>query len=190
MPLSPVIRLRLSLGFIQYALNLLWDVDMGKRSPLSPAAIETIYSAYFSPLYMGEVAEMLGVSRSTATDHINYLEREGYVRREPDAEDRRKIRVVTTERAGEWILSVEERLFGYIEASLAKMTGEEQEQFACLTTLFTGVSDDRTFGEAVSDMKKSRADFSVPLLHRRYGRLLRLEEAADERYPPTAERDD
>lgn len=189
MPESPVIRLRLSLGFIQYAMNLLWEVDKGKKSPLSPAAIEIIYTAYFSPLYMGEVAEMLGVSRSTATDHINYLEREGYVRREPDAGDRRMIRVVTTDKAGEWILSIEEKLFGYIESGLSKMTGEEQEDFASLCTLFTGVSDDRTFGEAIRHMKKSRDDFSAPLLKRRNGRLLRLEETADERYPEAGKKD-
>ena len=64
---------------------------------------------------MGDVAEMLGIARSTATDHINYLEREGYVRREPDGNDKRKIRVFVTEKAEEWVLSIEERLFGYIE---------------------------------------------------------------------------
>ena len=182
MQLHPVIRLRLSLGFIQYALNLLWEVDRGKKSPLSPAAIEIIYTAYFHPLYMGDVAEMLGITRSTATDHINYLEREGYVRREPDGNDKRKIRVFVTEKAEEWVLSIEERLFGYLETCLSRMTEEEQEQFALLSTRFTGVSDDRTFDEAVRGMKKSRGDFSVPLLERRDGRLLRLEEMADERY--------
>ncbi len=183
---SPVIRLRLALGFIQYAMNLLWEVDRGKKSPVSPAAIEIIYTAYFYPLYMGEVAEMLGVSRSTATDHIDYLEREGYVRREPDPEDRRKLRVVTTEKAGEWILMIEERLFGYIESCLSRLTEREREEFAVLCTRFTGVSDDRTFGEAVTQMKRSRDDYSVPLLKRRDGLLLRLEETADERYPPGA----
>jgi len=187
-PESPVIRLRLALGFIQYAMNLLWEVDRGKKSPLSAAAIEIIYTAYFYPLYMGEVAEMLGVSRSTATDHINYLEREGYVRREPDAADKRKIRVYTTDNAGEWILSIEERLFGYIESCLSDLTGEEQEEFATLCTRFTGVSDDRTFGEAVSQMKKKRDDFCAPLLKRREGRLLRLEETAGNRYPPAADK--
>ncbi len=184
---SLVIRLRLSLGFIQYALTLLWEVDRGKKSPLSAAAIEIIYTAYFYPLYMGEVAEMLGVSRSTATDHINYLEREGYVRREPDAADKRKIRVYTTDKAGEWILSIEERLFGYIESCLSGMTNEEQEEFATLCTRFTGVSDDRTFGEAVSQMKKKRDDFCAPLLKRRGGRLLRLEEVAGNRYHPAVD---
>ncbi|MBN1431808.1 MAG: methyltransferase domain-containing protein [Methanomicrobiaceae archaeon] len=185
---SLVIRLRLALGFIQYAMNLLWEVDRGKKSPVSPVAIEIIYTAYFYPLYMGEVAEMLGVSRSTATDHIDYLEREGYVRREPDPEDRRRIRVVTTDKAGEWILSIEERLFGYIESCLSNMTEEEQEEFATLCTRFTGVFDNRTFGEAVSQMKTKRDDFCAPLLKRRRGRLLRLEETADERYPPVADK--
>lgn len=182
MVLHPAIRLRLSLGFIQYALNLLWEVDRGKKSPLSPAAIEIIYNAYFHPLYMGEVADILGVSKSTETDHIDYLEREGYVCREPDAEDRRKIRVLVTGKAEEWILTIEERLFGYIEKCLSRMTEEEQEEFATLTALFTGVFDDRTFDEAVCSMKNTRDEFCVPLLRKQNGRILRLEETADERY--------
>lgn len=45
------------------------------------------------PSFLGEVARMIGVSNSTATELADRLVRGGYVRREPSASDRRQVRL-------------------------------------------------------------------------------------------------
>lgn len=184
MGMPAIARIRLALGMVQIAMNMLWEVDRGRKSPLSPAATEILYSAYFSRICMGDVAGMLGVSRSTATDHIDHLEKEGYVSRVRDPDDRRAYRIVPTRKGEEWILAIEGRLFAYLEGGMARLTGDEQQEFARLCTKFTGVHDETSFSSVLQDLKRSRGRLHVPMTFVRGGRLLRLEEVADARYNP------
>lgn len=48
-----------------------------------------------APVPTGRVAELTGLTTGSATRLVDRLERAGYVRRERDAEDRRKVLVVT-----------------------------------------------------------------------------------------------
>ncbi|MDD3111906.1 MAG: methyltransferase domain-containing protein [Methanofollis liminatans] len=177
-----IARIRLALGMVQIAMNMLWEVDRGRKSPLSPAATEILYSAYFSRICMGDVAGMLGVSRSTATDYINHLEKEGYVSRVRDQDDRRAYRIVPTRKGEKWILAIEGRLFAYLEEGMARLTGDEQQEFARLCAAFTGVHDETSFSSVLQDLKRSRGRLHLPMTVVREGRLLRLEEVADARY--------
>lgn len=182
MGMPAIARIRLALGMVQIAMNMLWEVDRGRKSPLSPAATEILYSAYFSCICMGDVAGMLGVSRSTATDYINHLEKEGYVCRVRDQDDRRAYRIVPTRKGEEWILAIEGRLFAYLEEGMARLAGDEQQEFARLCAAFTGVHDETSFSSTLQDLKRSRGRLHVPMTVVREGRLLRLEEVADTRY--------
>lgn len=184
MGMPPISRLRLSLGFIHIALSMLWGKDQGRKGEVSPQGIEILYTSYFSSMKMSDVARMLRVSKSTATDLINYLEREGYVRRERGEDDRRTLFIVPTEKGKEWVLSTEERLFGYLEDGLVHLTTDEQEEFARLCTKFSGVNDGISFMARVGDLRK-RTPAPVPLIERHNGRLLRLEEVTDKRYGRT-----
>ncbi|TAJ44288.1 methyltransferase domain-containing protein [Methanofollis fontis] len=177
-----IAHIRLSLGMVQIAMNMLREVDRGRKSPLSPAATEILYSAYFSRICMGDVAGMLGVSRSTATGHIDHLEREGYVRRARDPDDRRSYRILPTRKGEEWILAIEGRLFAYLEEGMGRLTPEEGQEFARLCAQFTGVHDEASFSSVLRDLKRSRERLHVPMTVEREGRLLRLEEVADRRY--------
>ncbi|QYZ78095.1 methyltransferase domain-containing protein [Methanofollis formosanus] len=182
MGMPTIARIRLSLGMVQIAMNMLGEVDRGRKSPLSPAATEILYSAYFSRICMGDVAGMLGVSRSTATDHINHLEKEGYVRRVRSPDDRRAYYIAPTRKGEEWLLAIEGRLFAYLEEGMAQLTGEEQQEFARLCAKFTGVHDETSFSGVLQDLKRSRDRLHVPMTVVKEGRLLRLEEVADARY--------
>lgn len=177
-----IAKIRLSLGMVHIAMNMMWEMDRGRKSRLSHSAIEILYTAYFYRIRMADIAGMLEVSRSTATDHINYLEREGYVRRVRDKNDRRTFFILPTEKGEEWILNIEERLFGYLEDRFLGLTTEEQQEFARLCAKFSGVSDEKSFMSTLKDLKNSRNDLLVPMKCIREGRFLRLEEAVDKRY--------
>ena len=55
---------------------------------------------------LGEIAERLGVVPRTITDIADVLERDGLIRREPDATDRRSIHAVMTEKGAKLVQSL------------------------------------------------------------------------------------
>lgn len=177
--MDPTSRIRLSLGFVSLAICMIFGMDKGRKTPISPGAIEVLYSAYFSRVRMGDIAGMLHITPSSATDLVNYLEREGFVRRVQDEQNRRSILVVPTEKGEEWILDAEERIYGFLKARLERLTPDEQFRFADLCALFSGVSDTFTFTASLKVFKEDRGSVRVPLITRKNGRLLRLEEVVD-----------
>jgi ubiquinone/menaquinone biosynthesis C-methylase UbiE/DNA-binding MarR family transcriptional regulator len=185
--MDTVSRLRLSLGFLSTAFAMLFGTDRGRRAPLSPGAVEILYTSYFSTVCMGDIAGMLGVTPSSAADLVNRMEREGYVRRVPDPANRRRVLVEPTEKGELWVLETEERLYGLLESCLARLSAGERETFADLCARFSGVEDDLTFIASVAAVRRDRGAARVPLVRRRDGRLLRLEEAVDERYGAIAD---
>ena len=54
---------------------------------------------YNKPKDLSSLAEFMGVSKPTITGIMNTLEREGFVKREHDTEDRRRIDMVLTEKS-------------------------------------------------------------------------------------------
>ncbi len=96
--MDPTARIRLSLGFVSIAINMIFGKDRGRKNLLSPGGIEVLYSAYFSKVCMGDIAGLLDITPSSATDLVNYLEREGFVRRVQDPQNRRSLIVVPTEK--------------------------------------------------------------------------------------------
>lgn len=180
--MDPTSRLRLSLGFISVAINSIFGKDKGRKSSLSPGAIEVLYSAYFSKICMGDISGMLKITPSSATDLVNYLEREGFVRRVQDQTNRRSIHVIPTEKGEEWILDTEEKMYGFLESRLSRLTPDEQNVFADLCTRFTGVSDGLSFISGLKAFSDVPDLPRVPLITRENGRLLRLEEVVDARY--------
>lgn len=180
--MDPTSRLRLSLGFISVVINIIFGKDKGRKSVLSPGAIEILYSSYFSKICMGDIAGMLKITPSSATDLVNYLEREGYVKRVQDEMNRRSIQVIPTEKGEEWILDTEEKMFGFLESHLERLSPNEQIIFADLCARFTGISDEISFLAGLKVFNDEPDLPRVPLKTRENGRLLRLEEVVDVRY--------
>ena len=175
-------RLRLSIGFLSTAICMFFGIDRGRKAMLSPGAVEILYTSYFTPLCMGDIAAMLEIAPSSAADLVNYLEREGYVRRERDPEDRRRIVVAPSEKGELWILETEEKIYGFLEAHLCRLSPDEQNRFADLCARFSGVDDDASFIASIADIRKDRGSTRVPLIEWTGSRLRRLEEVVDERY--------
>ncbi len=175
-------QLRLSLGFLSTAISMLFGTDRGRKNVLSPGAIEILYTSYFSRVCMGDIASMLDITPSSATDLVNYLEREGYVIRVQNSENRRSIQVIPSEKGELWILETEEKIYGFLESHLSNLSPDEQTQFAILCARFSGVHDTLSFAASVASIRQNRGINRVPLITWRDGKLLRLEEVVDERY--------
>jgi DNA-binding MarR family transcriptional regulator len=80
-----------------------------------------------APARVKDLAEHLHVDLSVASRQVAALEAAGYVRREPDPEDRRSARVTTTD-AGEAALThAHERIVGVFASALAQWSAEDVE---------------------------------------------------------------
>jgi DNA-binding MarR family transcriptional regulator len=77
-------------------------------------------------LTMGELSNALSVPLSTATRMVNWMVTDGYLKRLPDQEDRRVVRVALTEKG----LDLHRSIKGYIEERvnniLSTLTTDEQ----------------------------------------------------------------
>jgi DNA-binding MarR family transcriptional regulator len=77
-------------------------------------------------LTMGELSNALSVPLSTATRMVNWMVTDGYLKRLPDPEDRRVVRVALTEKG----LDLHRSIKGYIEERvnniLSTLTADEQ----------------------------------------------------------------
>lgn len=177
--MDPFSQLRLSLGFVTTAISMCFGTDRGRKNPLSPGAIEILYTSYFSRVCMGDIAGMLNITPSSATDLVNYLEREGYVRRVQDPENRRSILVIPAEKGELWILETEEKIYGFLRSHLSRLSPDEQYEFIRLCERFSGVHDSISFISSISSFKNERGTNRVSLITRREGRLLRLEEVVE-----------
>lgn len=73
-----------------------------------------------------ELAEAAGVTRATMTGLIDTLERDGLVRREPDASDRRRMGVHLTPRAGHFLRQVLPDHFRLVADLMAPLSEAER----------------------------------------------------------------
>ncbi len=76
---------------------------------LTPPQIHALlWLGHDGPLTMGELARRVSVTEKTITGLVDRLERDGYLRRERDAQDRRVVRVHATARGTDVSRGIEE----------------------------------------------------------------------------------
>jgi DNA-binding MarR family transcriptional regulator len=78
-----------------------------------------------APARVKDIAEMLHVDLSVASRQVAALEAAGYVRREPDPDDRRSHRVSTTQAGEAAMQQAHERIAGVFSRALADWDEEE-----------------------------------------------------------------
>ncbi|MFN8434977.1 MAG: MarR family transcriptional regulator [Anaerolineales bacterium] len=110
----------------------------GDLTPSQFAVLEALY--HIGSMTQGEVSSKVLKSTSNLTTVIDNLERDGYVRRERDAEDRRVIHVHLTESGT-----------SKIEAVLPNHVGALVEIFSVLSA-----SEQETLGELCKKLGKGR----------------------------------
>ncbi|MCQ1536624.1 MarR family transcriptional regulator [Methanosarcina sp. KYL-1] len=75
------------------------------------------------------LAKALKVSKATSTRAVQSLEKEGYVYRQVDEDDRRAYKVYLTEKGKEMRGVVLEKLVAFVDTLLSDFTSEEKEDF-------------------------------------------------------------
>ena len=150
-----MVHLRRYMSLVHVAMNKAFGYDMGKRSELSPNGVFIVYLCHFYRLRMKDLAEMNNVSKSTVTESIDTLEKNGYVKRVRGDRDRRDIYVEPTDKANAWVRRTEKKIAVYMENSLSKLTPDEQVQFISLFNKFVGdentVPYDKLFAQALKN---------------------------------------
>ena len=75
-----------------------------------------------------EIAVRLGSSRATVTGVVDSLEKRGFVRREPDAEDRRRLQVAVTDDGRTMLEGLLPTFFTCERETVARLDAADQEQ--------------------------------------------------------------
>jgi DNA-binding MarR family transcriptional regulator len=95
------------------------------------------------PVRVSELAEALGLDRTTVTRHLDELERRGLVDRRPDERDRRAMRISLTAKAAGHLDDVRAKNRQRIKRMCSDWTPEERRAFADLLTRFAEDSQTR-----------------------------------------------
>lgn len=97
---------REDLGFLLAKATQRWNEHLkGHFRDAGWEAVRPSYGSILVPLFeedglrMGELARRSRLSKQTMTTMVRLLERDGFVRREPDPEDRRASHIVLTAKA-------------------------------------------------------------------------------------------
>jgi DNA-binding MarR family transcriptional regulator len=74
------------------------------------------------PTTLTELSRTLGMSHSTASGIVDRLQARGLLRRAPDAEDRRRTRIVVTDKVTRYVKELQQGPTGRLSAALARAT--------------------------------------------------------------------
>lgn len=108
-----------------------------------------VLGAGAEPLSAGDLAERADLTTGAVTGVLNRLEKAGYVRRESDPQDRRRVHVVVEETAQQRILEVYSPLYERLAALFASY---EADELAVLTDWFTRAR--ALFQEALEEIRQ------------------------------------
>ncbi len=89
-----------------------------------------------------DMAEMFGLAPRTVTEALDGLERDGLIRREPDAVDRRVKRVIITAEGKRAIDATEPLRVEMIDRIFGRLSEEEQAQLGRILDKLTAAIDD------------------------------------------------
>ncbi|OJT17369.1 hypothetical protein BO221_45460 [Archangium sp. Cb G35] len=126
-PLDHALR---TLGLIprlyRWAMSSVQANHLGRE--LSLRQLGVLYSLRAGPLSPGQLAQRQRVTPAVITGLLDRLEQRGYVRREADPEDRRRLRLVLTESGQEVSQEVRQALAGEMAAQFASASPTELKE--------------------------------------------------------------
>ena len=172
----PVVVVRECMTFIHNWMNALLRTDQGRKGGLSPVACGILYMSYFHKVRMKEISENFQISKSTATDYVNNLEKRGYVKRVRGEDDRRDIYIIPDWAGEKWILERETDVFAFLEKRLSVLSYDEREIFVNLLAKFTGYGDGEGHGEVMMKTVTEAAKPSGLKCRKINGRYERVED--------------
>ncbi|MBN2734868.1 MAG: MarR family transcriptional regulator [Methanomicrobiaceae archaeon] len=172
----PIVALRECTVFIHTWMSVLLRTEMGKKGMFSPVALGILYMAYFHKIRMKDISERFNVSASTATDYVNNLEKNGFVKRVRGEDDRRDIYIVPEKKGEKWILERETEIFSFLDKRLAVLEPSEQKTFLSLLAKFTGYGDGKDHDILLMNMVNEAAKEGTAAAEKEGGGYERVEE--------------
>jgi len=97
---------------------------------VTPPQLNALNFLKHHSLTMGELGQKMYLACSTATDHIDRMERNGLIQRERDPNDRRMIRLKVTPKGDQIIAEVVEARKRYVASVLMKVAPEDRKTLA------------------------------------------------------------
>jgi DNA-binding MarR family transcriptional regulator len=109
-----------------------------------------------------ELAELIGVTRATMTGLLDTLERDNFVSRTLDPQDRRSMRVVSTPECRELLKKVLPGYFKIVSSIPSTLTEQERTEFKRLTAkIQSGLLVDKQLSEPTTGGDRGAAASTV-----------------------------
>ncbi len=131
-------QLHLCVEHIYWDLIDILDIPKGRKNELTFVTGLIIHMSTVTRLRMQDIARMFGVSRSTVTDYVDYLEKKGYVKRMRGDMDKRDIFIEPTNKGREFVLDRERKTLDYANSGVGRLTPAERKVFLRLFMKFVG----------------------------------------------------
>ncbi|GAA1558629.1 MarR family winged helix-turn-helix transcriptional regulator [Kribbella lupini] len=103
--------------------------DVGRGCDLTTAQAQMLCSLGNRPTGMAELSATLGVERSSLTGLVDRAEHRGLVVRQPDAQDRRAVKVALTDEGTDALQRFHDELTKKLEQLLTELPAKERDQF-------------------------------------------------------------
>ncbi len=97
----------------------------GKQATTLPQAHLIVHVLRQPGLTLREASGLMGLANSTVSGIVDRLERDGLLRREPNPDDRRSVRIYPTERTGRLKIQVVQLVHDYFAKLLSNLTPPE-----------------------------------------------------------------
>lgn len=157
--------------------SVLFSQAVADRLGMSPSDLESLeILSWAGPITAGRLAELTGLTTGAITGIVDRLERAGFVRREQDPQDRRRVVL-------HLVLPEVERRIGSLHVSIQRANAEmaarysDQElalilDFAARATQMAQQETAKLRADAVPEKTPQQIDFSAPLGSETHGRLV------------------
>jgi DNA-binding MarR family transcriptional regulator len=129
-------------GKLFLRMHRLMDRRMAKSGASFSRAKLLLMCEKEGPTRAIDMADMFGLAPRTVTEALDGLERDGLIRREPDAVDRRVKRVIITAEGKRAIDATEPLRVEMIDRIFGRLSEEEQAQLGRILDKLTAAIDD------------------------------------------------
>ena len=138
-------RDRLLLRLAQQAFPLMWTMRQAAVRALDPLGLSPVKGlmlglAAAAPRTPGELAELLETAPPAVSAMLGDLERRGLIRRDPDPNDRRRVRIVPTEAGHATVAEMTERWIGASRETVRGLSNDDLGDLVRIYAHVTGTS--------------------------------------------------
>ena len=145
-----IVRMEKSVVLLQIIAESIM-IGSTRKDGLSQTYAGILYLSYWWEMKMQDIARISGVTKSTATHYIDFLEKKGLVRRVHDQGDRRDIYIELTDTGRQWVETNHQRMMDYLQESESKFTKDEWKTLISLMGRLVGGLDERPYEELIEE---------------------------------------